>query len=141
MIRMRSALVTFLLFVPGVFAGGKDPAAAGPAYDSKTEIQFQGSVTEVRQVSSGALTGTFLTVKSKSESVDLYLGPPEFIKLFNMQFKDGDAVEVIGSKVKFDGADLVLGREVRLGKTTLVLRDAKGSPNWLWMSKGFPSGL
>lgn len=143
MTRMRSALMTFLLAVPGTFAGGKDPAVAAPAYDTKTEIQFEGSVSEVRQVSSGALIGTFLTVKTKAESVDLYLGPVEFIKMFDIQFKNGDAVEVTGSKVKIDGKDLVLGREVRLGngKTTLVLRDAKGSPNWLWMSKSFPSGL
>lgn len=141
MTRMRSAVMMFLLAVPGAFAGGKDPAPAAPAYDTKTEIQFEGSVTKVRQVSSGALLGAFLTVKTKAESIDLYLGPAEFIKLFDMQFKNGDAVEITGSKVKFDGNDLVLAREVKLGKTTLVLRDANGSPNWLWMSKNFPSGL
>jgi hypothetical protein len=141
MIRTRNSLFTLLLVMPGTFAGGKDPMAPAPAYDTTTEVQFEGVVSEVRQVSSGPLQGIYLTVKTKSESVDLYLGPAEFIKLFDVQFKNGNGVEVTGSKVKFEGRDLVLGREVRLGKTTLVLRGAKGAPNWMWLSRSFPTGL
>jgi hypothetical protein len=50
-------------------------------------------------------------------------------------------VGVTGSKVKFDGNDLVLARELRVGKTVLSLRDEKGFPNWLWVTRGITSGF
>ena len=141
MTRLRSSLLSFLMVMPGVFAGAKDPAVTAPAYDTKTETQFEAIVGEARQVSSGALIGTFLTVKYKGESLDVYLGPDEFVKLFEVQFKAGHEVQVTGSKVKFEGKDLILAREVEIGKVTLRLRDGQGSPNWLWMKKSFPTGL
>ncbi len=51
----------------------------------------------------------------------------------NFTFATGDQVEVIGSKVKMDGADAVLAREVKKGGKTLTLRNARGIPAW---SKG-----
>lgn len=141
MTRMRSSLFTFLLVVPSAFAGGKDPSSLAPAYDAKTEIQFEGQVAGTREVSTGPLQGVYLTVTAKGESTDLYLAPVAFIKMIDAHFNAGETVEVTGSKVVFNGKDLVLTRELRLGKTTLALRDKNGSPNWLWTTKGFPSGL
>jgi hypothetical protein len=50
-------------------------------------------------------------------------------------FSKGDEIAVTGSKVKQDGADLVLAREVVKGNDTLVLRDDKGNPVWNWQRK------
>ena len=47
-------------------------------------------------------------------------------------FSKGDEIAVTGSKVKQDGADVVLAREVVKGNDTLVLRDDKGNPVWSW---------
>jgi hypothetical protein len=141
MTRMRSSVLSFLLVVPGAFAGGKEPAAPGPVYDAKAEIQFEGTVSEVRQVSQDPVKGVYLNVKTKSEAVDVYLAPGEFLKMLDVQFKAGDSVEVTGSKVPYNGKDLVLARTVRVGKTTFAFRDKTGSPNWLWIIKGYPSGL
>jgi hypothetical protein len=44
----------------------------------------------------------------------------------------GDEVSLTGSKVKQDGADMILAREVVKGNDTLVLRDDKGKPVWNW---------
>jgi len=51
---------------------------------------------------------------------------------FDVLFKNGAEVKAVGSKVKFENKDIVLAREVRTGRDTLTLRDAKGSPQWLW---------
>jgi hypothetical protein len=55
--------------------------------------------------------------------------------LFYSPFSKGDQIVVTGSKVKQDGADLVLAREVVKGNDTLVLRDDKGNPVWNWQRK------
>jgi hypothetical protein len=52
-------------------------------------------------------------------------------------FSKGDEIAVTGSKVKQDGADLVLAREVVKGNVTLVLRDDKGNPVWTWQRKNW----
>ena len=45
-------------------------------------------------------------------------------------FKPGDEIQVTGSKVKQDGADLILAREVVKGEDTLTLRFNDGKPAW-----------
>jgi hypothetical protein len=74
-------------------------------------------------------------LQSGSETVDVYVGPSDFVKRFDVVFTQGDAIEVVGSKVKFDGAAVVLAREVRRGSITLVLRDNRGMPFWNYSVK------
>jgi hypothetical protein len=47
-----------------------------------------------------------------------------------MGFNKGDELSFTGSRVKQDGGDVILAREVVKGNDTFVLRDAKGSPVW-----------
>jgi hypothetical protein len=47
-----------------------------------------------------------------------------------MTFAKGDNIEVTGAKVKYEGADAVLAREVKKGDKTLTLRNAAGIPQW-----------
>jgi hypothetical protein len=45
-------------------------------------------------------------------------------------FKTDEAIEVKGSKVKQDGADLILAREMVKGGETLTFRFPDGKPAW-----------
>jgi hypothetical protein len=47
-----------------------------------------------------------------------------------MSFSKGDEIALTGSKVKQDGADLILAREVVKGADKFLLRDDKGHPVW-----------
>jgi hypothetical protein len=76
-----------------------------------------------------------LLVKNGTEIVDLYLCPKSFLEEMGVSFSKGDEIALTGSKVKQDGADLVLAREVVKGNDTLVLRDDKGNPVWSWQRK------
>ena len=76
-----------------------------------------------------------MLVKSGPEIVDVYLCPKSFLEEMGVSFSKGDEIAVTGSKVKQDGADLVLAREVVKGNDTLVLRDDKGNPVWSWQRK------
>lgn len=47
-----------------------------------------------------------------------------------MLFKKGDAVEVTGVKVQFEGVETIFAREVTRDGATFVFRDKAGSPVW-----------
>jgi hypothetical protein len=125
-----------LIFAAAVVLGGtrpgaKDEPVAEPAYDAANVMNEIVSVVESREVPKGdALGGIHILVKSDSVTIDVFLGPTEFVKQFEFNVSKGDRVQVAGSKVKFRGADIILAREVRNQQMTLYLRDRKGVPNW-----------
>jgi hypothetical protein len=73
-----------------------------------------------------------LLAKDGADVVDVYLCPQSFLDDMGVSFSKGDDIALTGSKVKQNGADLILAREVVKGDMTLVLRDGKGDPVWSW---------
>jgi hypothetical protein len=130
------AVMTLAIITPA-FGGGKDPAPAVPQYNVKAETDLVGTVVKIREVPAGeAFAGTHLTMQVRNETIDVFLGPADFIKLMALPLKAGlKDVGITGSKVKFEGNDLVLARELRIDKTVLSLRDETGFPNWLWATR------
>jgi DNA/RNA endonuclease YhcR with UshA esterase domain len=111
--------------------GGGGRSAQAPLYDPSTEITLKGSIEVVKQVSrSGAWTGTHLTLKADQGTFDVHVGPTTYLTKNQMTFAKGDNIEVTGAKVKYEGADAVLAREVKKGDKTLTLRNAAGIPQW-----------
>jgi len=45
-------------------------------------------------------------------------------------FSKGDQTEVVGSRVKYEGTDVVVARQVKKDGKTLELRNATGVPTW-----------
>lgn len=72
----------------------------------------------------------YLVMKSGQDTVQLFLCPKSFLDEMGVSFKAGDEIQVTGSKVKQDGADLILAREVIKGEDTLTLRFKDGKPAW-----------
>jgi hypothetical protein len=71
-----------------------------------------------------------LKVKTEKETVEVHLGPTSFLKEKGLVFTKGDPTELIGSRVKYEGADVVVARQVKKDGKTLELRNAKGIPTW-----------
>ena len=118
-----------------MFAGDKAKAPE-PGYDSATLVDIKATVADVREVSKDQpLSGVHLTLKSDSQTMDVYVGPAEFVKFFDMNFAKGDRVHVIGSKVDFEGSTVILASEVSIGTVTLLCRDKDGSPLWKYFMK------
>jgi hypothetical protein len=103
-----------------------------PRYDTATEATYKGTVEEIRQHDRAGMagTGTHLIVKSGDQTLDVHLGPADFLAAQQMTFANGDQIEVTGSKVKFDDAEAIIAREVKKGDKTLTLRDSQGVPKW-----------
>lgn len=102
-----------------------------PRYDPARVVNILGTVVEIHEVAyPGPLSGLHLAVKADAGTIDAYLGPLDFLKGFEVTFAKGDRIQVVGSKVKFRGSDVVLAREVSRDGTTLYLRDERGRPYW-----------
>ena len=118
-----------LLTTPSFSQASAKPAP--PKYDPATETTFKGVVEEFKLVPpSGGKPIAYLATKSGQETVQVFLCPKSFLDQMGVTFKADDAIQVTGSKVKQDGADLTLAREVVKGGDTLTLRFKDGKPAW-----------
>jgi hypothetical protein len=106
-------------------------AQAPPKYDPATEGKFKGVVEELKFVPpSGGKPTAYLVIKSGADTLQVFLCPKAFLDQMGAIFKPEDKVEVTGSKVTQDGAELILAREVDKGEDMLTLRFKDGKPAW-----------
>jgi hypothetical protein len=106
-------------------------------YNPATEVRVKGTVQKVPQVGRyGGGPSTFIILKTEKENLEVHLGPTAFVTLSGFTFASRDHIEVIGSRVKFGDADVLLAREVQKEGQTLVLRDANGIPKWRRARRG-----
>lgn len=116
-----------------IFFGGTLSAAQAhpPKYDPATEIKMKGVVEDLKFPPKGQEKEVaHLLMKNGDDMVDIYLCPKSFMDDMGVTFIKGDAIAFTGSKIKQDGAYLILAREIVKGQDTLVLRDDKGKPVW-----------
>ena len=113
--------------------GQKAPETSPPKYDPQTETKMKVKVDDVKLPPKGSEKEVVhLLVKNGPDTMDVYLCPKSFLDDMGVSFNKGDDIALTGSKVKQNGADLILAREVVKGDVTLVLRDDKGNPVWSW---------
>lgn len=127
-VSFRTLILTFLTLLLG---SAFSIAQAGPKYDTSTEAKFKGTIEELKLPPKDKDIA-HITIKSGTDTFDLYLCPKSFIDDMGVSFAKGDEVAFTGSKVKQGDADMILAKEVVKGTDTLVLRDDKGNPVWNW---------
>jgi hypothetical protein len=115
----------------------RDPSLpVAPAYNPATVVHIRAQVVDFRVVPAPSpVEGAHLFIKgSGGETIDVFLGPAKYVRIFNLSLVPGDKVDVLGSEIKDKGGNLILGREVTKGAVTMILRDETGTPMWLdWM--------
>ncbi len=99
-------------------------------YDVSTETTITGTVQEVLRPQHSGMMGTHLTVKTATETIEVHLGPSDFIANAGFNFAKGDSVRVLGSIVMMDDGEFLIAREVTKDGKTLTLRDKTGRPLW-----------
>ena len=103
-------------------------------YDPRTVETISGKVESVEKFKpmKGMHSGIHLMVKTVKETISVHLGPEWYIARQDMKFAKGDAVQVTGSRLTFDGKPAIIAREVKKVKNggTLVLRNEAGVPEW-----------
>jgi hypothetical protein len=108
---------------------------APPKYDTATETTIKVTVGELKLVPpTGGKPLAYLVSKTdpdkEKDAVQVFLCPKSFLDQMGIAFKANEAVEIKGSKVKQDGADLILAREMVKGGETLTFRFPDGKPAW-----------
>jgi len=108
---------------------------APPKYDPATETTVKGTVEELKLVPpTGGKPIAYLVTKTgpdkDKDTIQIFLCPKSFLDQMGISFKASEAIEVKGSKVKQDGTDLILAREMVKGGETLTFRFPDGKPAW-----------
>lgn len=124
-----------LQFAVVAFLAASAFSQAPPKYDRATETTVKGTVEELKLVPpSGGKPVAYLVEKTgpdkDKDTVQIFLCPKKFLDDIGVAFKADDAIQVTGSKVKQDGADLILAREIVMGGETLTFRFQDGKPAW-----------
>jgi hypothetical protein len=104
-----------------------------PKYDLQTEMKAKGVVDEVKPLQLGTKEDTTeIMMKSGSDLLVIFLCPKAYQEEMSISLSKGDEIALTGSRVKREGSDIILVREVVKGNDTMVLRDDKGNPVWNW---------
>jgi len=108
---------------------------APPKYDRTTETTLKGTVGELKLVPpAGPKPLAYLLTKTgpdkEKDLVQIFLCPKSFLDEMGIAFKADDEIQITGSKVKQEGADLILAREIVKGGETLTFRFQDGKPAW-----------
>jgi len=129
---MTKTILVALFLLPLLMAQPRRNQKSDRNYDQATEMTLQGTVAEVQENAQHQALGMgiHLSVKAKEATYDVHLGPGFFLTQQKWTFAKGDQIEITGSKVKLDGADVLIAREVKRDGKTLTLRDAAGTPKW-----------
>lgn len=107
-------------------------------YDVKTVETISGQVTEIDKIypEKNMSYGVHLTLSTSGGSISVHLGPGWYIENQEVQISKDDNVTVTGSKVTYDGSQVIIAKEVTKGDQVLVLRDDEGYPLWAgWRNK------
>ncbi|NLT24135.1 MAG: DNA-binding protein [Syntrophorhabdus sp.] len=78
----------------------------------------------------GMYAAATLTLKTEKETITVHLGPEWYIGRLDTKIAKGDAVEVKGSRVTFDGKPVIIAAELKKDDNVLTLRDSSGIPAW-----------
>ena len=136
--RFRFVVVSLIVFslVGSITKRAQAGEPAPPKYDVQTETKIQGTIQDITMPAAGhEKEVVHLVVTVGNDTINVYLCPKSFLDEMGMDFHKGDEIVVTGSKVKQEDADLVLARQAQKGQDTLVLRDDKGNPVWVWNKK------
>jgi TusA-related sulfurtransferase len=119
--------------VPAAAAQKPETTILVPKYDPAAEATFKGTVIDVvdRQCPMSGGLGSHLMVKlSDGGIIEVHLATTKFVKSFDLVFSKGDKVEIVGTKVQFEGKETIFAREVTRASETFMFRDKSGRPVW-----------
>jgi hypothetical protein len=96
-------------------------------YNVLAERVYEGIVSSNGRVVDGLM---YFALRTSDRTVEVEIGPEEFVARNGFKLKTGDMVAVVGMPLARNGREIVLAREVRTMTSVLVVRDGNGYPMW-----------
>ncbi len=130
---MKKLLIVSVMMLTAAAAFAQGMGQRRTFYDQSTVTTISGTIQSVDTLSGrgGRFQLVQLTVKEKSGTIRVNVGPASYLQQQKISFKAGDAVQVTGSKMQFNGMDVMFAAKVKDGGKTIKLRDDSGRPVWM----------
>lgn len=127
---VAAAVVIFvLLLILGVSFHRPVSAQGAALYNAADELVVRGFVKEVQEfdcpVSEGELA-SHLMLKTADGVLQVHLAPVRIMAGQKLSFAPGDQLEVVGSKIRLNGENGVIAREITRGNESFIFRDREG---------------
>jgi hypothetical protein len=123
------AVIAVVLMIAGVNFHTPIRGQGADLYDAGHEVVLKGIVGQAQQfacpVSEGEL-GDHLMLKTVDGTVQVHLAASRIMRSQNIKFVPGDQIEVLGSRVRIAGEDVVIARQISRSDVVYVLRDQSG---------------
>lgn len=113
--------------------GGWGPGSSyARLYNPQTVETMSGVVESIEKFtpSKGMSHGVHAVLKTDRESIAVHLGPAWFIDNQDLKIEPGDRVEIMGSRIMFEGKPALIAAKVTKHGEILTLRDGSGVPVW-----------
>jgi len=126
-------LLVFLLVASTASLGAPQSSAPVPKYDTATEGTFAGTIVSISDrvcPVSGGMGFHFVLKLSNGPTIEIHVAASKFVKTYDIALNPGDRVEVVGSKVRFEGVETIFARSITRGNETFIFRDKDGKPVW-----------
>lgn len=123
------AVTAVLMLVLGVSFHQPVPAQGAALYNPASEVVAKGVVQQVEGVACPVSEGeidSHLTLKTADGTIEVHLAPARIMRSQKLSFAPGDAIEVVGSKVRLYGKDDLIAREITRGSESFIFRDRQG---------------
>ena len=107
-------------------------------YDVNTVETLTGEVTNIVKIypDQNNSYGIHLILKTSSGDISVHLGPSWYVEEQSVQINTNDNITLTGSKVTYEGSQIIIAKEVSKGDQVLKLRDTNGNPLWAgWKNK------
>ncbi|HSB76131.1 MAG TPA: hypothetical protein VLC12_10800 [Terriglobales bacterium] len=122
------AVLAMLLLTFGMRPRG--PSEQGAAlYNVAAETTIRGVVRGVEDFTcavSESEIGRHLLLQTANETLQIHLAPARVMRSQKFSFSPGDQVEVVGAKLRLQGEDSLIAREITRGNESFFIRDRGG---------------
>lgn len=128
---MNYMMAIALLVTTGLVAQ-QPPAESAPGYDVTKEMVVNGVVQETSeyQCPVTGTKGSHMAVKTTTETLQVHIAPVRFMREYEVSFKPGDEVKMVGTRIVFDGKPAFLPRSITAGRITYIFRTPGGMSIW-----------
>ena len=124
------AVVVIVLSVLDVSFHRSVTGQGAALYDPAKEITVRGVVQGVEEfdcpVSENELAG-HLTLKTPDGVFQVHLAPTRILQGQKLSFAPGEALEVVGGRIRLAGKNGIIAREIIRGNESIIFRDPKGN--------------